>query len=253
MAFQDENAAQAKDNTDDDAKSKPDEEDSENSERSISEHITSTSASVENDRSFQEIEIFNSSAFVSVSEGHISHEPKPTSLDLSSFGSNITNGLLDNMDNVPKKLDSLSREGTKNAKSILEEILTNTQFHSDIDNTISKEESFNLFANLDLSDKSLINVPSNNNTSLNAREFATFDLPLDVDDDKSLPKSNGTADNRLKQLEEIVAVKESTINALNQELDSFREMSNPTYTSSMISATEYRQLQEDCHIKVQMF
>lgn len=253
MAFQDENAAQAKDNTEDDAKSKPDEEDSENSERSISEHITSTSASVENDRSFQEIEIFNSSAFVNVSEGHISHEPKPNSLDLSSFGSNITNGLLDNMDNVPKKLDSLSREGTKNAKSILEEILTNTQFHSDMDNTISKEESFNLFANLDLSDKSLINVPSNNNTSLNAREFATFDLPLDIDDDKSVPKSNGTADNRLKQLEEIVAVKESTINALNQELDSFREMSNPTYTSSMISATEYRQLQEDCHIKVQMF
>lgn len=249
MEFQDENAAQAKDNTDDDAKSKPDED----SERSISEHITSTSASVENDRSFQEIEIFNSSAFVNDLEGHISHEPKPNSLDLSSFGSNITNGLLDNMDNVPKRLDSLNGEGTKNAKSILEEILTNTQFHSDIDNTISKEESFNLFANLDLSDKSLINVPSNNNTSLNAREFPTFDLPLDIDDDRSLHKSNSTTDNRLKQLEEIVAVKESTINALNQELDSFREMSNPTYTSSMISATEYRQLQEDCHIKVQMF
>ncbi|CAG9773309.1 unnamed protein product [Ceutorhynchus assimilis] len=190
-------------------------------ENSISEHITSNSGSIENDRSFQEIEVFNQpSAFENAFHPmeNISQEQKPSSLDLSSFGSY---GLLDNMDRP-------SRNSSRNAKSVLEEILANTEF----DLSDDKEESFNLFANLDLSDKSLVS----NKT--------TCDKQLDLEKDK-----DGTS-LKVKQLVEIVAMRDTTINALTQELDSFREMSNPTYTSSMVSVTEYKQLQEECHNKI---
>ncbi|XP_050311521.1 centrosomal protein of 290 kDa-like isoform X2 [Anthonomus grandis grandis] len=185
------------------------------SEASISEHITSEGSSVENDRSFQEIEILNQPSNTK-SVSNISQEPQPNSLDLSSFDNTLTNGL---PDNTNKPLQEPHTSGTNNAKSILEEILNNSQFNSTIDLTNSKEDSFNMFANLDLSDKSLINLPE-----------ATFDLM-------------NMKESKVKLPEEVATVKV-------QDLDSFREMSNPTYTSSMISATEYRQLQEECHSKL---
>lgn len=219
------------------------------SEASISEHITSNSGSIENDRSFQEIEVLNqTSAFADIlsSDLQISQELKPNSLDLSSFGSSVTNGLPMNTDNASEKHQASSDECDKNVKSILEEILNNSQFHSDFDYSNSKDDSFNLFANIDFSDKSLLNIP---NISINngpqGAELGHFHLPLDPDNYfTETPEVD-----RLKHLEEIVAVKDCAISALTQELDSFREMSNPTFTSSMVSATEYRQMQEECHNK----
>ncbi|XP_048520137.1 A-kinase anchor protein 9 isoform X2 [Dendroctonus ponderosae] len=221
------------------------------SEASISEHITSNSGSIENDRSFQEIEVLHqTSAFVDIlsSDLHISQELKPNSLDLSSFGSSITNGLPMNTDNAPARPQASSDECDKNVKSILEEILNNSQFHSDFDYSNSKDDSFNLFANVNFSDKSLLNIPNNSiNHGPEETELARFDLPLDPDNYFS---GTPLEIDRLKDLEEIVAVKDSAISALTQELDSFREMSNPTFTSSMVSATEYRQMQEECHNKL---
>lgn len=181
--------------------------------------MTSASASVENDRSLHEIEISNNPSALANSQ----QESKDYSLDLSSFGGYVSNGLPDNKD---QKNNS---DGTKNVRSILDEILSNSEFHSNTEG--SKEESFNLFANLDLSDKSLINL------SDNAKDGA-------------IARSLDLVHNNLTQLDEMMAVKDSVPNALSQELDSFREMSNPTCMSSMVSATEYKQLQDECHAKL---
>ncbi|CAG9773315.1 unnamed protein product [Ceutorhynchus assimilis] len=159
-------------------------------ENSISEHITSNSGSIENDRSFQEIEVFNQpSAFENAFHPmeNISQEQKPSSLDLSSFGSY---GLLDNMDRP-------SRNSSRNAKSVLEEILANTEF----DLSDDKEESFNLFANLDLSDKSLVS----NKT--------TCDKQLDLEKDK-----DGTS-LKIMECNSIIAVKNDQIQKLSESLD----------------------------------
>lgn len=189
------------------------------SEGSISEHLTSASASVENDRSLHEIEISNNLSALP------ERESNDHSLDLSSFGGYVSNGLPDNND----QMNSNGGDGTKNVKSILEEILSNSEFHSNMDG--SKEESFNLFANLDLSDKSLINL------SDNAKDGA-------------IAGSFDSVNNSPRHLDKPVTVKDSAINALSQELDSFREMSNPTCMSSMVSATEYKQLQDEYHAKL---
>lgn len=177
--------------------------------------MTSASASVENDRSLHEIEISNNPSALPKQESN------DHSLDLSSFGGYVSNELADNND----QMNSNGGDGTKNVRSILEEILSNSEFHSNMDG--SKEESFNLFANLDLSDKSLINL------SDNAKDGA-------------IAGSCNSVNNSPRP----VAVKDSVINALSQELDSFREMSNPTCMSSMVSATEYKQLQDEYHAKL---
>ncbi|XP_066145170.1 putative leucine-rich repeat-containing protein DDB_G0290503 isoform X5 [Euwallacea fornicatus] len=227
--------------------SQQEEEEDTISEGSISEHVTSATPSVENDRSFQEIEIFNQPSALS-KKTNLDNESLPDqkhySLDLSSFGSNITNGLPDNMDKSLVHQSTNGEDGAKNVKSILEEILGNSEFNSDIESICSKEESFNIFANLDLNDKSLVQLSGNYNLSKN--NSTECELPFNVDKDGSGNLSD--VDNKLRQLEEIVAVKDSTITALSQELDSLREMSN--YTSSLISATEYKQLQENCHSKL---
>ncbi|XP_060522481.1 myosin-11-like isoform X2 [Cylas formicarius] len=185
------------------------------SEESISEHITSASGSVERDRSLREIEITN-----------------PPGLEVNS----PTGGG-----------DASSREGTPDSfeqsdgvmlggggvKSILEEILNNEQFRSD--------QSFDLFANVNFDDDSLANVPG-----------ASLKDPVG-DEGFKLPSGTDSEDDdkekRIKCLEDMVAVKQTTINALNSEIESLKEWSN-TFTSSMVSATEYRQLQQDCNAKL---
>lgn len=104
----------------------------------ISEHIVSSNESVENDRSFQEIEIFNvpnDLLFRSdTNVMHISQEGKPASLNLTdTSGSNF-----EAMDKIvsPNKL-----EVTHNVQSILEEILKNEQFKSESEHTIRKSDN----------------------------------------------------------------------------------------------------------------
>jgi len=195
------------------SKNKVDEDEATISEASISEHITSNDGSLENDRSLQEIEIpIQPSALIDFSseEEHISQEQRPNSLLInslpSSLHSNVSNGLSDN-----SLKPSFGNEGTKNAKSILVDILGdskfiseienskeesckgNSKFISEIENSNSKEESFNLFANVDFSDKSLINLPSNNDVSLNEKNLfaSNFDLPLDLSEGHISEKNIG--------------------------------------------------------------
>ncbi|XP_030754420.1 A-kinase anchor protein 9-like isoform X3 [Sitophilus oryzae] len=204
------------------------------SESSISEHITSTNGSVENDRSLQEIEIQNHSALENVESAELLPD-SDGNLFSNSFSAD-GNEFLENL-GISQTNDNKINE-PKNSKSILEELLVNSQIERD--NEQSKEESFNMFANVDFSDKSLLNSPSLNDRVLN----------IELTENKPDNDVNVDIEKRVRQLEEIVAVKDSTINAISQELDSFREMSNPTYTLSMLSATEYKHLQEECQAKL---
>lgn len=197
---------------------------------SISEHISTESNSIENDRSFQEIEIDNQPLLNLLSNDgvHLSQETNPFSLNDSEHSLNLKNS-----------------SGTERVQSILDEILNNSQFNDSSSVTNSKEESLNIFANLDLDDKSLtLGYKPTNETSLNERNLY---LPL-----KSETDTYGDVFKKIKDLEEIVDIKDTTIAALTSELDSYREMSNPN-TMSMVSTTEYKQLQEECHNKVCVF
>ncbi|XP_049819038.1 centromere-associated protein E-like isoform X3 [Aethina tumida] len=194
---------------------------------SISEHISTESNSIENDRSFQEIEIDNQPFLNLLSNDgvHLSQETNPFSLNDSEHSLNLKNS-----------------SGTERVQSILDEILNNSQFNDSSSVTNSKEESLNIFANLDLDDKSLtLGYKPTNETSLNERNLY---LPL-----KSETDTYGDVFKKIKDLEEIVDIKDTTIAALTSELDSYREMSNPN-TMSMVSTTEYKQLQEECHNKL---
>lgn len=141
--------------------------------------------------------------------------PDERDLEHSSFNNSIIS------------LNGLNREGANNVKSILEEILNNDQFDS-------KEESLDIFAQVDLDDKVVLsslrtnfNLNNSKNNSLNNYEDVA---------------------QKLKGFEEIIALKDTTIANLTSQLDSFREMvSNP---SSGTSTTEYKQYQEECHNKV---
>lgn len=205
-----------------------------NSNESISEHLTLYSDGTENDRSFQEIEITN----------------QPSLLQITSYEEDVGNTLeqksveqKDNLDFADESLksgkQSISSDGPVRARSILEEILSNEQFQSDhnisVDN--SNEESFNIFGNLNLDDKMFSNYK--NDPSVNGT--TDFHLPL--------LKNEHEIEKRLKDFEEIVAVKDSIILALTSELDSLREGSH-TNTGSTLSITEYRPLQEEYHNKV---
>lgn len=191
-------------------------------EHSISEHLSTNSAStsVENDRSLHEIEISNQFTNNILQNIHnnadiinISQENKPASLNTSIRS-----------DSSVVSLNYLNQFGTSNGnfhvQSILEEILNNEQFLSGkqdvVDNKTMQDDSIiDIFANIDLDDKSLNNK------------------------DNSLKK--------IRDFEEIIAIKDNTIAALNNELDSFREMSNS------MSTTEYKQLQDELHSKVSNF
>jgi hypothetical protein len=202
----------------------------------ISEHLSS----IENDRSLQEIEVTNLPENFALllqnlpsEEERISQEPKPPSLN-SSFNSNSIISL-----NGLEKFISTNMEGRNNARSILEEILSNEQFNSDSE---SKEESLDIFANVDLSDKLL--------NSYNCEKSANFNLGSLKNDSFN---SYGEVCKRVRDFEELIAIKDSTIAALTSELDSFRELISNTSSNSLgTSTTEYKQFQEECHNKVRL-
>ncbi|KAJ8981747.1 hypothetical protein NQ317_004927 [Molorchus minor] len=223
--------------------------DNDRSYESISEHLTSNSESVENDRSYQEIEIsnrpltvlFNLNASDEEQQHNISQEPRPHSLETSFCTENSIISL-----NYLDRIHKQNMEVDNNVRSILEEILNNEQFEavsaapSLSDN--SKQESLNIFENVDLDDKSLTNFrmcdESLNEKNLFASNFGVL-----------LDRRGSDIDKRIKDFEELIAIKDSTIAALTSEVDSFREMSN-TNSTSMVSVTEYKQLQEECHNKL---
>ena len=162
----------------------------------------------------------------------ISQEPKPPSVN-SSFNSTSIISL-----NGLEKFVSTNMEGRNNAQSILEEILNNEQFKSD---TESKEESLDIFANVDLDDKLL--------NSYNGEKSANFNLGDSLKNDSV--NSNDEVYKRVRDFEELIAIKDTTIAALTSELDSFRELISNTSTNSLgTSTTEYKQFQEECHSKV---
>lgn len=214
----------------DDPKSK------EKSEDSISEHLSSNTISVENDRSFQEIEISSrpSDTFLNLSvdnEQNIAQE-QPCLIDSDGDKSKISMNFL-------KKQNILNVDPGTSVQSILEEILGNEQFQSNKQNSnsTSKEESLNIFENLNLDDQSLNYKPKDEDRILYAN---SFDLTV---------RSEGDVDKRLRDYEELLAIKDNTIAALTSELDYVRELSNPN-TGSTLSTTEYKQLQEEWHTKV---
>lgn len=227
----------------------------------ISEHLNSNSDSIENDRSYQEIEISNiPSNFSLIYQNlpsdedveHISQELKPPSLN-TSVKSSSNNTSFGNM-NVDVK---------NNVQSILDEILRSEQFKSDSEKTLTKnnvsvgsnESSFNIFEGVDLND-SLINDydlkskrtddkranNKSNNTSLNT---VNFNVNL-----SNLDKSDGNV--KVKQLEELLTTKDTAIAALAAELESLRELtsSNQSTLSLNTSTTDYKLYHDEFQSKV---
>ncbi|KAJ8933982.1 hypothetical protein NQ314_013662 [Rhamnusium bicolor] len=225
--------------------------DNENSDASISEHLTSNSTSIENDRSYQEIEISNRPSNILLDlplsddekhvEQQISQDQRPCARETSFCSDNSIISL-----NYLDRINVTNMEVSENVRSILEEILNNEQFQSDSEGSASlnnsKEESLDIFANVILDDKSLTNF-RNSDISLNVKNLfgSNFELPLMRDE--------SDIDKRIKDFEELIAIKDTTIAALTSELDSFRELSN-TNSGSMVSTTEYKQLQEEYHNKL---
>ncbi|CAH0564692.1 unnamed protein product [Brassicogethes aeneus] len=183
---------------------------------SISEHI-------ENDRSFQEIEV-NNQSFLNLTlndDVRLSQTSNPFSLNNSERSVSV----------------NFKNSADENVESVLNEILNNPDFKS-ASNTLSnnsQEESLNIFANLDLDDKSLSLFRQGDLSDLNERNKGGDNY--------------GDVVKRIKEFEEILNVKDTAIQALTSELDSYREMSN-TNTMSIISTTEYKQLQEECQNKL---
>lgn len=215
-----------------------------NSDDSISEHLTLNSGGTENDRSFQEIEIscqpsllLNITALEDAvnksQEQSAAVEPNLSDSEDDELGLNSDEGR------------STSNEGPKRICSILEEILCNDQFQSGQNTSIdnSKEESFNIFGDINLGDCGISNFK--NDLSLNEKNLYASDFQLPI------LKDGHEIERRIRDFEELIAVKDSTIAALTSELDSVREGSN-TNTGSTLSTTEYRQLQEECHNKVKL-
>lgn len=186
------------------------------SDHSISEHLTTNSASssVENDRSLHEIEITHQPTNNDTVSLHINEDNKPASLNtsLKSESSVISLNYFNHYANT---------NGNYHVKGILEEILNDDQFlsdkqrHSNGHDATEGESLVDIFANIDLDDK-----------SLNEKESAM--------------KST-------RDYQEIIAGKDGTIAALTNELDSMRELSNS------MSTTEYKQLQDELHSKVSDF
>lgn len=219
----------------------------ENSEASISEHLTINSGGTENDRSFQEIEIsYQPSMLLNLSateEDEYNTTPeKPSSVQQNEDHSS------DEGEQSLEALESnvIDSEGPNRARSILEEILSNDQFQSNQDTSVhnSREESFNMFGNVNLDDEALANFKDNIGLDEKNLYASDFHFPL-INDENDIQKT-------MRDFEELIAVKDSAIAALTSELDSVREGSH-TNTGSTLSTTEYKQLQEECHNKVWAF
>lgn len=136
-----------------------------------------------------------------------------------------------------------TNDGPNRVCSILEEMLCNEQLQSDHNLSVeeSKEESINVFENFNLDDQALSSYK--HGLSLNEKNLYASDFQL------PLLKDGFDIEKRMRDFEELIAVKDSTIEALTSELDGVREASH-TNTGSTLSTTEYKQLQEECHNKV---
>lgn len=127
----------------------------------------------------------------------------------------------------------------------------------------SNDQSLNIFENLNLDDSSLTNylkkqvvdLNSGGNVSLNEKELYAgnfADVPKhpsaqSVDIPQELSK-------KVKDLEELLAAKDTAITALTAELDSIRDFtSNPSTLSFGTSTTEYKQYQDEYHNRVSIF
>lgn len=221
---------------------------------SISEHILSGSDSIENDRSLQEIEISNVPQGESADQHSLhtqeSNAPTRFSLILQNADQGIDNisqenkpfSLSENFsllslnigDKVMDKVDS----SNNNVQSILEEILNKKMFYSD--NSLKSDKcsnsnlsSLNIFEGINLDDNSITNYV----TRLKNNETDNKDVRSDFD--------------KGKHYEELITTKDMTINALNAELDSLREIASNTSSNSLnTSTTEYKQLYEEYRVKV---
>ncbi|CAG9862887.1 unnamed protein product [Phyllotreta striolata] len=185
----------------------------------VSEHISSNIDSVENDRSFQEIEIMNN--LIEPDVEHISQE-KPCALD-NSDKSEISLNFIQTLENQVLPIYK-------------EDINSNNSYKES-----PKDESFDIFANLDLDDKSLSKMKLSADISLDEKNLNATNFALNSTDSE-LTK-------RIKEFEELVALKDNAIAALTTELDSIKESSNLN-TGSTLSTTEYKQLQDEWHVKM---
>ncbi|XP_072396058.1 uncharacterized protein Plp isoform X2 [Diabrotica undecimpunctata] len=202
----------------------------------ISEHISSNSGSIENDRSFQEIEVYNY-------QGTYLNEDKRDEVDLDEKQPDILNESLQSESSIISLL-YLERIEENCVANMLEDSFQGDVSKSDKDlSTGSKEESFNMFQNLDLDDKSLSNIRHSTQLSIDEKNLNASHFGLEpVCNEEELSR-------KLKDFEELINIKNNAIAALTSELDSFREMSNPN-TVSTLSTTEYKQLQEEWNGKV---
>nr|CAH7720562.1 unnamed protein product [Callosobruchus chinensis] len=189
-------------------------------EESISEHLNSHSNSIENDRSCHEIEISDqSNLLLNLPEAinSCASQEMPLDVSLLSDSSIISLNFLERLRNL-----DICDEG----KAVLEEVLNNSEtFKLRRDMTDSKEESLDIFKNVDLNDPSLSNCKL-----YNAGDRSDIQ-EVSVHNSQSL-NCDGS----------------KLLAALTTQLDSFREGSN-TNTGSL-STTEYKQLQEECHNKL---
>ncbi|VEN34273.1 unnamed protein product [Callosobruchus maculatus] len=207
-------------------------------EESISEHLSSHSDSIENDRSCHEIEISNqSNLLLNLPEAKnigLSQE-MPLDVSVLSDSSIISLNFLERL----RSLD-IGDEG----KAVLEEVLNNSEtFKLRKDVTDSKEESLDIFKNVDLNDPSLSSCKLCNIGGRSDIQGISVHNNQSMNCDRSKLLEKG-----IKDCEDLVALKECTIAALTTELDSYREGSN-TNTGSL-STTEYKQLHEECHNKL---
>lgn len=199
-----------------------------NKSEEISEHLSLNNDSIENDRSFQEIEVSNGQNLFNLSQLddvlHISQEKSALDTSLHSEHSIISLNYLQDIENryLNKVPENVFRFGYNNS---------------------DREESFNIFADLDLDDKSLSNLKPSRDISLDEKNLYATNFGL-ITSDRELDK-------RIKDFEELITIKDNTIAALTFELDSIKENSNVN-TGSTLSTTEYKQIQDEWHTRVRL-
>lgn len=145
----------------------------------------------------------------------------------------------------------INRDSVKNVKSILEELLQHEKLKSQEASASNEEESLNIFEGVNLDDDSITNYVSRLKDS-------EADLILDkgsfcgTSDSKAFfDRNSGAEFLKVKDVEEILSAKDTTIAILAAELDSLKEAaSNHSTLSFNTSTTEYKQFQEEYQNKV---
>lgn len=127
----------------------------------------------------------------------------------------------------------------------------------------SNDQSLNIFENLNLDDASLTNYLKNQapnvdtveNVSLNEKNLYAGNF-VDVPKTTSAQAVEIPQEvcKKMKDMEELLAAKDTAITALTAELESIRDFtSNPSTLSFGTSTTEYKQYQDEYHNKVSGF